>query len=71
MQRTGAADTSATRHFGNTRLVPKCSDTSTPSLSRITSRAEFRRNCPGSEVSRLFLDPVTKCLVAEVSGNRR
>ena len=29
----------------------------------------FRRNCPESEVSRLFLDPVPKCLVAKVSGN--
>ena len=53
-------------------------DTSAPTLSRITGGAVSRRNCPGSEVSRLFVDPVPKdlktlvpmCLVAEVSANR-
>jgi len=72
--------TSATRHFGTTKLVPKCNhlETSAPTLSRITGGAVSRRNCPGSEVSRLFVDPVPKdlktlvpmCLVAEVSANR-
>jgi len=67
------ADTSAERHFGTTKLVPKCPDTSAPSLSRITggtvsrwnclaSVPVSRPNCPGSEVSRLFLGP--KYLVA-------
>jgi len=45
-------------------LGPKCPDisapnhldTSAPILSRITGGAVSRRNCPGSEASRLFLD---------------
>jgi len=51
---------------------PKCPnhlDTSAPSLSRITGGAVSRTNCSESEVSRIFLDPMPKCLVAEVSGN--
>ena len=30
-----------------------------------------RRNCPGSEVSRLFLDPVPKCLVPRFGAEVR
>jgi len=37
-------------------------DTSAPNLSRIIGGAVSRRYCPGSGVSRLFLDPVPKCI---------
>ena len=65
-------DTSATRHFSTTKLVPKCPnhgpntsapnhlDTSVPSVSRITGGAVPRRNCPAAEGSLLFIDPVQK-----------
>jgi len=36
---------------------------SAPTLSRITGGAMFCRNCPGSKVSRLFVDLMPKCLV--------
>jgi len=53
-------DTSATRHFSTKTL--RHQDTSAPTLSRITGGAVSCRNCPGSKVSRLFVDQMPKCL---------
>jgi len=65
-------DTSATRHFGIKTLW----DTSAPqnwcrSLRRITGGAVSHRNCPGSKCPGFssITALVSKCLVAEVSGN--
>ena len=50
-----------TRITGSRTLRPQ--DTSAPTLSRITGGAVSCRNCPGSKVSRLFVDLMPKCLV--------
>jgi len=52
---THGAGCSGAGHFGIRpfrHFATKC---------KIISGAVSRRNCPGSEVSRLFLDPVPKC----------
>ena len=48
-------DTSATGHFGTTDLVPKCPDTSAPSLSRITGARNWCRSVVWPKC------PVTRC----------